>query len=148
MKFQPLSEVDVLNLLPAGEYDFVVADAKDDISKSGNEMIKLTLTVIDNMNRERTVYDYLLPSMMHKVRHFAYAVGLEKEYESGGYTAYQCKNKSGKCKIIVVDEPESSYPPRNNVKDYIKADASNPVKLKSPEMPKADPLFQDSDLPF
>jgi len=40
MRFQPKTEAEVLNLLPAGEYDFLVKDAEDKTSQAGNDMIK------------------------------------------------------------------------------------------------------------
>ena len=147
MKFNPLPESEVLNLLPVGEYEFYVKDAEDTVSqKSGAEMIKLTIAVIDKNGNERTVFDYLLESMMYKVKHFADAVGLEAEYEAGGYSAASCKNRSGKCKII-IDQPEegSPYNPKNAVKDYVKRNPdAEPIK-REPEKEKE--LF-DEDLPF
>lgn len=147
MKFNPLTEAEVADLMPVGEYDFYVKEAKDTVSKkSGAEMIKLTLGVIDKNGRERTIFDYLIDSMMYKVKHFADSVGLEKEYESGGYSAIQCENQSGKCKII-IDEPDpaSPYSPKNAIKDYVKRDPNAASVQTAPA--KTDDLFND-DLPF
>lgn len=150
MNFNPLSETEVLNLIPAGEYDFLVKEAEDRHSKTGNEMIKLTLAIWDANGNERIVFDYLLDKLMYKVKHFADAVGLEEKYLAGGYSAQDCLNLSGRCKVI-VDEPEenSPYPPKNSIKDYCKADKNAAVKLSSNKAPqKESEPFIDSDLPF
>jgi hypothetical protein len=141
MRFNPMSEQEVLNLLNPGEYDFLVKNAEDTRSKSGNEMIKLTLCIWDNQNREHTVFDYLLEAMMYKVKHFADSVGLESEYVSGAFAAHHCMNKTGRCKIIIDDATDSNFPPKNAVKDYIKS-VAKPIVSN----PKNDSV--DSDIPF
>jgi hypothetical protein len=149
MKFKPLSESEVLNLLQPGEYDFVVEMAEDKISKSGNEMIKLQLSIWDNMNIKHTVFDYLLEQIMYKVKHFSDSVGLTEEYKNGGFTAINCLNLSGRCKIIIDENPDSNYPPKNAVKDYIFS--KSPIKLKSDiTLNKNEQIDKslDDDLPF
>ena len=60
---------------PIGEYAFEVIDARDAVSKNGNEMIVLDLEVYHNGDSKR-VTDYLVAAMEHKVRHAADSCGL------------------------------------------------------------------------
>lgn len=143
MNFPPLSEEEVLNLLPNGEYDFLVKAAEDKVSKAGNDMIKLTISIWDDKNIEHTIFDYLLTSMMYKVKHFADSVGLEAEYKAGGYTADHCVNKSGRCKVFIDNPEDSNFPPKNAIRDYIKGT----VKIEPPK-PHPDQNLFDSDIPF
>jgi hypothetical protein len=142
--FSPLSELDCLNLLQPGEYDFMVKDAVSTISKSsGNPMMKLIIYVYDKNGREHTITDYLLESLMYKVRSFAYGVGLDAQYESGGFLPEHCINRTGRCEII-IDEPQpgSKYNPKNVIKTYIKKPKDNdPIKHE------IDPDMNDS-IPF
>jgi hypothetical protein len=143
--FTPLSELECLNLMQPGEYDFSVEKAEPKVSKkTGKDMIMLTLRVYDNLGRERVVIDHLIDSLMYKVKHFCDSVGLEAEYAAGGFLPEICVGRSGKCKII-IDEPEegSPYQPKNAVKDYIKRTASQIAKE-----PVKDDGFGDKDIPF
>jgi hypothetical protein len=140
LSFRPQTEREVLNLLDAGIYDFYVKKSELAYSqKTRNPMIKLTIAVIGDLGREHVLTDYLMESMMYKMKHFCDAVGLEKEYESGNLLAEMCDGKSGKVKIFIDDPGDNSaFNPKNAVKDYVRA-----VK----EMPTKDNDFIDSDIP-
>lgn len=126
MKFKHKTEEEIQSmfLLPEGTYQFVVTKAEDAMSKSNNEMIKLTLKIMDKSGREHTVYDYLLEAMEFKLKHFCDATGLEKEYQSDMLLAKHCEGKSGMVDIIVQKgQPNpagGNYADKNSVKDYIK----------------------------
>jgi len=141
MKFAPKSESELARaaLLPAGEYDFEVMLAEDTKSKtSGADMIKIKLGIYEGDKITRHVFDYLLPSMEAKLRHFCDSVGLLKEYEAGTLTADACKGRAGKVKLV-VDEKDPAYPPKNTVRDY--------VVRKAKPIGKVDEA-QDDDIPF
>lgn len=141
MRFTPKSDEELLNLLPDGEYDFFVKHAEDTVSKKGNEMIKITIGILDNNNKEHTLFDYLLESLAFKVKHFAQAIGIEEKYNSGGYDAADCVNKSGRC-YITKDEAKDGFQAKNSVKDYFKGDEKNPQQNEEKK-------FDDSlDIPF
>lgn len=149
MRFQPLSEVELLNLLPDGDYDFLVKAAEDTVSKkSGAPMIKLTLSIWDTNNYERTVFDYIMPAIMRKLKHFADAIGIEDLYEAGGYSANDCVNKSGKCKIITDMKEGSTFDPSNVVKDYIKRDPNSSAPPERLIDKQADTSGFADDVPF
>ena len=81
MDFQPQTEKEIRSafVLEKGEYNFEVSQAERKQSKSGNEMIELSLTVCPSGDGPpRNIRDWLLgtPTMMYKLRRFCYATGL------------------------------------------------------------------------
>jgi hypothetical protein len=121
MKFTPKSEEEITseNLLPAGIYQFEIVEAKEQVSKSQNEMIKLTLKVWDNDGGEHYVYDYLLESIAYKLRHAAEVCNLLDKYESGHLSADDFINKSGSLKLDIKKDKTNQYPDQNSVSDYV-----------------------------
>lgn len=152
MKFPPKTkeELAVMNLIAAGRYPFEIIAAKDTFSKSGNEMIAITLKIWDANNHERIVFDYLLEAMSFKLRHFAEATGLLEKYESGVLLASHCLGKSGYLDLIVQKDKTGQYPDKNAVKDYVTPDEHS---KPAPNYPTTKPLDQenppfDDDIPF
>lgn len=108
---------------PAGEYDFTVADASEEVSKaSRNEMIKLTLHVFNHDGAKRTVFDYLMAGEkgQWKVRHCAESIGLLAQYEAGSLDTVEMVERSGKLKLR-VKPAQGDYQASNAVVDYIPA---------------------------
>ena len=103
MNFQPKSEEEVkaFTLLEKGIYPFRIIKAEDQISKSGNEMIKLTLLIWDKEGHTHTLYDYLLEKIAYKLRHFAECVDMLDKYNLGCFTAEDCESREGSVDIIV-----------------------------------------------
>ncbi len=127
MNFKPKKDAELnekyeQTLLPVGEYDFTVTKAVDCTSKNGNEMIKLELNIHIPEGGKTKVYDYLLESMPHKLKHFCEAVNLVAQYEAGNITAVLCKGLSGRCLIDIKVDKTGVYPDSNVVKDYCKRD--------------------------
>lgn len=157
MKFQPKSEADIKTaaLLPPGEYDAEIGTAEDTVSKSGNEMIKLDLTVFDTNGGKRFIYDYLLESMAYKLRHAAEACGLLAKYEQGLLTADDFIGKGCRVKIGIDDKVAANkkngtdYPPSNMIKDYIIEGGSKSQRAKVAEIKaEGEKAFEDSTIPF
>lgn len=154
MKFTPKSEEEIasMGLMEAGLYKFTVLDAEDQVSKTGNEMIKLTLRVHGD-GAMHTVFDYLLEKMAFKLRHFCEHSGLLKKYEAGDLAADDCLDKTGVCEIIVQPGQEkydgSKYPDKNAVKDYCANHHANQSKDAVPPT-TGHPAFDDdlNDIPF
>lgn len=130
MKFAPKTEeeLEVMSLLEPGIYQFEVTQSADEKSKSGNDMIKLGLTVWGKDGSPHFVYDYLLEAMAHKIRHFCSNSGLMVKYESGELCAMDCLNKQGFIEVVIqegkINPQGGKYPNRNSVKDYVKGDYS------------------------
>lgn len=152
MQFTPRSEKEVsqYSLIPKGEYDFEVLEAEDCVSKnSGNEQIKLKLGLYVG-DKRRLVWDYLLPALEYKLRHFCDSVGLLAKYENGTLTAEDCVGRSGKCKIDIQRDPGGFYEDKNVVKDYVLRPAKPLKATQEKEEPKAQEPQEppQDDLPF
>lgn len=127
-------------LLPKGDYDFTVRKADPAISKAGNEMLKLTLTIFCG-ERTTTIFDYLVFSDggMSKLFGFCQATGLEEKYHKGEISAHDCEGRSGKC-YVKTDDKDADFEPKNAIARYCKPKSS-------PTTPEAAPLH-DEDVPF
>lgn len=128
MTFTPKSEAALVKeneerniLWPKGEYDFEVVNYEDAVSKSGNDMIHLELKVFHPDGGSQTIHDYLLASMMHKLRHACEAIGILDRFESGTLEASDFDGGVGKV-MLKVDKakPNSGYRDKNSVDDYCK----------------------------
>lgn len=145
MKFTPKTddELNSMNLIQEGNYNFEVLEAKSQLSKSGNEMIKVKLGLWDNNGVMRVMFDYLLEAMAHKLHHFCDSTGLREKYNSGELNDTDCLSKTGTVHIVIEkgkEKPEGgNYPDRNSVKDYL-------TKSDSVEVKKDH--FINDDVPF
>lgn len=128
-------------LLPKGIYNFHVSNAEDTTSKSGNEMIKLTLKVFDTKGKAHTVWDYLidLESQWYKSKHFLQTCGMT--YEKVDLKSVNCLGKSGKVIIDIQKDKDGKYPDKNVVRDYAKPDHLVEKSLSSE-------AFTDDEIPF
>ncbi len=142
MRFDPKSQeqLDADNLKPGVVYDFEVIKATDTTSKAGNEMIALEMSVFTPSGKRRTIRDWLLAAMEHKLRHFAYATGLGNAYDAGGLEAQDCFGRTGK--VVLKKERDGE---RLEVKDYQEAEGTVQAPLpphvaaapKAPRVPAA-----------
>lgn len=136
----------------AGDYDFNVYDASEEVSTEGNEMIKLTLHVLNPEGQRRTVFDYLVNTEkgQWKVRHCAEAIGMLPQYERGEMETIDIVGRMGRLKLRL--KPASGqYPARNSVGDYIPLPAAHqtPVVARpSAARVKAPAGDIDDDIPF
>lgn len=154
MRFDPKTEEELAaaDLWPAGEYDFEVAEAEEQTSKSGNDMVKLTVHVFDAEGRRRTVFDYLVGTekAQFKVRHFADAVGLIEQYNLGELLAEDIVGRTGRCKLNIKKDKSGQYPDQNAIADYLppkKAAVRLGVK-PAPTRPAPTAADLDDDIPF
>lgn len=148
MKITPKSEEEIkaAYLLPEGEYPFEISGAEDSVSKSGNEMIKMTVRVFKPDGNFNLVTDYLLPSMEYKLRHACDACGLLDKYESGVLSAEDFVGKQGMLKLSV--RKSEQYGDQNQVKDYIpsKDGDKKPLPKKDVKGTVAEDI--SDDIPF
>ena len=158
MHFKPKSEKELQQdnerlLLPVRKepYPATVVKAADKVSKSGNEMIEITLSIFADDGTSRYVTDYLMAAMMHKLFHFAEATGLMDAYSAGTICADDCLNREVFAKLG-IDPAKGDFAAKNVVKDYIsqKSEARHEAE-KMPPSPPADDLdmgLAKADLPF
>lgn len=136
MKFIPMTkeQIELANLLEPGIYPFQVLAASDEISKAGNEMIKIKLAVFSD-DREVHVYDYLMEKMAFKLRHFAEFTGQLAAYEHGMLDAMMVMGKVGYCKVD-VEKGDGMYPPKNTIRDYVAKPGDSVTPAPAPEVPR------------
>ena len=117
MKFTPMTEAEIVSasLLEAGEYPFEVLAASEEISKAGNEMIRVKLAVFGPNGQQAHVYDYLMEKMAFKLRHFCETTGLIAKYEAGTLGELDCAGKTGRVKLA-VEPANGKYDAKNVVK--------------------------------
>jgi hypothetical protein len=144
LNFKPKSEKEISEqmLAPEGDYDFEVLSSEAQVSKKGNPMIKIKIGIYRGDTMANHVFDYLLTSMEHKLRHFCDTTGLLAKYESGTLSADDCAGRAGRVRLIVEQDEAQKYPAKNVVKDYILRTAkplSAATKQSTPE---------DDDVPF
>ena len=145
MKFTPMTEAEIVSasLLEAGEYPFEVLAASEEISKAGNEMIRVKLAVFGPNGQQAHVYDYLMEKMAFKLRHFCETTGLIAKYEAGTLGELDCAGKTGRVKLA-VEPANGKYDAKNVVKDYVKP---APVPNAAQAAPQNGIPFND-DIPW
>lgn len=117
MRFTPTSEEEAAGCLPKGEYDAVVASAKEAVSQKGNDMIALELTVYGQGGATVTVKDWLLSNDtgQKKLQAFCKSAGLWDTYEAGELSAESCVNRNVTLGLKIED---SDWGPQNRVAYY------------------------------
>lgn len=154
--FNPMSdeELDAMDIIPDGVYNFEVLKSTRKTSKKGNPMAELQLNVWDSEGKTHPVFDYLVFSSVNlnikKVSHFCKAVGLAEEYKRGEIPE-ELKRLSGKLELGTQEPQEKPgggfYAKKNVVVDYIPADAG--VNITNPAVAKPVDDFQDDEsIPF
>ena len=102
---------------PEGVYDFECVAAEERVSKTGNEMIALQLSLFAGEHRVR-VRDWLVatPKQAFKARHFADTCNCRDLYDAGELTAEECIGRCGRVQIII--EKSEQWGDQNKVRDY------------------------------
>jgi hypothetical protein len=143
-RFTPLSDAELnelqnKDLLPDGNYAFIVKEAATQTSSKGNPMLKVILEVLASPQDKHLVTDFLTVSekMIFKLKHFCETLGLDQQYSEGNLRPEDCIGKMGKCKIGRQKGEQKRdlsgyFPDRNCVKDYIKSvDQGSSAKVDS-----------------
>lgn len=147
MRFEPKTEAEVASgdLWQPGTYDFEISEATEEVSKAGNEMIKLKLLIYNEDGNRRVVFDYLMEKVPYKLRHCAVACGLQNKYESGVLTADDLIGHAGRCKISIRKDKTGQYPDQNQIADYLVEEPRASQKRQSAPVVAAD---LDDEIPF
>lgn len=124
MKFKPL-ENDSVAVLPNGKRKYTILNAEEAVSKSGNEMLKLTVELFNDEAKQVILFDYLLG---FKLKNFCSANGLTERYNAGELLADECKHKSGYVEIAIEkgkpNDNGGNFPDRSVIKKYLKSDVT------------------------
>lgn len=136
MKLTPRTEIEAQKvshraLLHAGWHDGRITEALEKPSKRGNDMIELTVIVLDADGNERTLRDWLLDSGPGalKLRHAAEAVGAMPQYEAGELTQADFPGHDVRVKISI--EKRRGFPDANRIDDYAATTADHVVNLRA-----------------
>jgi hypothetical protein len=147
MRVEPKTEAEVqeANLLPAGVYDFEVAEAEEGMSKAGNDMVTLKLRFERPEGGTVSILDWLVATdgMAYKTRHFAETTGMLNDYERGEMLAHQMIGKTGTAKLGITPA-KGEYRAKNSVLDYLPQSGASASMNGS--KPKTDDF--DDSVPF
>lgn len=145
-------ELDKMDLMESGIYDFEVLKSTSKISKSGNPMSEINVKVYNKDGSSKCFFDYLVFSSanmcVRKVKHFCETVGWSDRYESNNIPE-EMEGLTGKLSLGVQEQKPNPnggfYAAKNVVLDYIKKDS-----LTFNSAPKAakEEDFLNDDLPF
>ncbi len=158
MRFTPQSEQQVQESSNKfgpwrnGIYDFEIAEAEEKQSKAGNDMLVLTLHVYNRDGERRVIYDYLLESIPHKLRHAAAGCGLMAEYHRGQLSSVDFYGKTGRLKLGLQPEKDG-FPAKNVVRDYLTAPSVHTAEPPPPPsarkpVPAGAGSDLDDEIPF
>jgi hypothetical protein len=156
MRFVPKTETEIqaerdaaLGVWPKGIYDFEIVHAEDKISAKGNEMIELSVHVFNADGVHKTVRDFLLESMAHKLRHAAEACGLLVDYERGTIVAEKMIGKTGRCRLDIEKDKAGQFPDKNRIVDYEKPRVALGARSAPPPVRQPTPAGDiDDEIPF
>lgn len=112
--------------LTEGMATFTVNNASEAVSSTGNNMIKLELSVIDSAGQAGTVYDYLVltKQMVFRLKHFLKAIGRGDEYDNGELNVFSLSGASGACTLKLKPSKDPQYEAQIRVAKYIEADGT------------------------
>jgi hypothetical protein len=149
--FTPFSdeELEAIDVVTDGTYDFEVIRSKKKMSKAGNDMAELNIKFWDKEGKIHTLFDYLVfssvPLNIKKVKHFCGATGLHESYNQGKLPE-ELGGYSGKFILGSQDSQTNpnggTYPKKNVVIDYI------PIKKDETNAKKDANLPFSDDVPF
>jgi hypothetical protein len=136
MKLTPRTEIEAQKvshraLLHAGWHDGRITEAVEKPSKRGNDMIELTVIVLDADANERTLRDWLLDSgpAALKLRHAAESVKAMPQYEAGELSQADFPGHDVRVKISI--EKRRGFPDSNRIDDYDVATEGHVVNLRA-----------------
>lgn len=125
-------------VFPAGTYSFEIRGAERQISKAGNNMVKVTLAVVLPENKTGLVTDYLVlsSSSLKKLATFFISTGYMKPGEKIKLSWLDTiKGKVGRAKFKVDHDPTGTYADKNSVGWYLPTEASQAPKTPMNDMP-------------
>lgn len=156
MKINPMSEKEARDAatpppLPAGDYDCEIAVAVETVSKSsGMGMFEIDLRVFTDDGRTRTVRDYVMTEgkAAWRLRQCCVGLGLLAQYDAGEVGSYDFEGRSGRVSLIVEEDKNGLYPPKNRVKAYIVPGTPRPLQSAKPRQPVSAGHDLDDEIPF
>jgi len=145
MKFDPKAGN---SLIPDGEYDAEIATAEETLSKSGKDMMKLSLKVWAGGGGPRIVFDYLVvPETIWRLKQIAAAIGKLEQYNAGEIHTSDLKGASVRVSVKTQPDKTGKYEDRNVIARYLAAEAgTGPANGPPAGNENGAPI--DDDIPF
>lgn len=147
----PLYKQNASPVVPEGEYDFTVKNAKEEVSSKGNDMIVLTLQIKDGP----VVIDNLVftEGAIWKIDEFRVSTGeVINSTEEVSFEADECLGRSGRCSLY-VDTFDGRD--RNKIEHYLppgttRAGQSGPAAAATagPKKVGYNELGEPDDIPY
>jgi hypothetical protein len=134
----------VQQVLPEGDYEFVVDDAGEKESSKGNPMIELQL-LVEHDGAQVRVFDNLVfvESAFWKIDLFRFSTGDELvEGQTVNFEAEDCIGRRGKCHLYVETYEGRT---RNKVESYLPPEGSANVPTKMAPKPGSGSSSEDPD---
>ena len=155
MRFTPLTEAEALQqesgLWPDDFYDFEVAEATEEVSRNGNEMLHLKVWIFNKDGGRKMLHDYLVATAPWKIQQFAASCGLERAAETGTLMEGECVGRTGMCEVGI--EKSDQYGDKNKIRKWLRqAKKSKPAPAavrpadNRVKRPAGDDL--NDDIPF
>jgi len=146
MKYNPLTEQqmqDIKQTLKKGEAFFRINYATEKMSKAGNEMLEISLSVRDLAGNTGDLKDYLLNSdkSVWKIKSLLAAIDKLHLYEGGKITEEIIKAGHGRC--VIETKEDSKY---FQIKEYLPFSGQNEQQFVKPV--KQAQEIADDDIPF
>ena len=144
MKYDPKEAIECL---PEGQYEATVTETQESVSKKGDPMIVVTLTIYKPTGGEKTIKDWIVAPWW-KLKKLAKACGRLAEFEGGEFRDGQYVGST----LMVDLEVESSdkYGDQNRIVAYSpverKSAAAGPVR--SAAKPSVNSEITSDDIPF
>ena len=133
----PANDAPRSSVLPPGIYPFSVLDAKEEVSKAGNDMLHLKIGAERPNGTAQWVHDYIVNTQTGKLKAFCAAVGMLDDFGRGEISATEFIGATGKVKLR-IEPAKGSYPEKNAVAEY--------VERKQPDAPSDD--APSEEIPF
>lgn len=137
MQFKPQTEeeIKIAGLIPAKTIlPAEVIAAEDSVSKKGNDMIVAELRLFLADGKSRTITAYLMEAMPAQLFHFCTYFGLAAEYGNGTLKAANCVGKTGYVEVGIKEDKTGTYPPQNNIRDFVRPPALAPGSAPHPAL--------------
>lgn len=125
---------------PAGEYEAEIVDIKQQVSRAGNDMLKLDVDCFASDGKKVRVFDYIVaPNSLFKLKAICKFTNIEFD---GAVEEQLLKGKRIMVKLKI--EPEGDYPARNSIAAYVGACGAQPAPAEA--MKPVEPVVDD--IPF
>lgn len=155
MKFRfdyvPENELNPYKIIDEGEGRFKITDVKDKISKSGNEMLVLTMVLRDERGNTTLYDEYITANASYKINAISKAIGKPQIYsEKGELDSEELLGGRGTCVIATEKASNPSYKDRSIVARYVEKvlDAPQAIQTEPAATNQYSADFEDDSLPF